>query len=75
MHGPSWSVLNFSHEACIVVSRGVVSLGSFLSSVVARRSIVDLRISREVRREVLGPGLSPFGNLAMITLVGWIDSA
>ena len=67
-------VLNFSHEMCMVVSRGVVSLGSFLSSIVAGRSKVALRVSREVRREVLGPGLSPFDNLAMITLVGWICS-
>jgi hypothetical protein len=36
------------------------------------RSRVALRVSREFRIEVLGPGLSPFGNLAMITLVGWI---
>ena len=47
-------VMNFSHEACKVVSRGVVSLGSLLSSVVAGRSKVALRVSREVRREVLG---------------------
>ncbi len=67
-------VMNFSHEACMVVSRGLVSLGSFLSSVFDERSKVALRISREVRREVLGPDLSPFGNLAMITLVGWIWS-
>jgi hypothetical protein len=33
---------------------------------------VALRISREVRREVLGPVLSRFGSVAMITLVGWI---
>ena len=65
-------VMNCSHEACIVMSRGVVSLGSFPSSVVAGRSKqVILRVSREVRREVLGAGLSPSGNLAMITLVGW----
>jgi len=38
----------------MVVSRGVVSLGSFLSSVVAGRSRVALRVSREVRREVFG---------------------
>jgi hypothetical protein len=35
---------------------------------------VALRVSREVRRDVLGPGLSLFGNVAMITLVGWICS-
>jgi hypothetical protein len=66
-------MMNFSHEACTGVSRGVlVSLGSFLSSVVAGRIKVALRVSREVQREVLGPALSPFGNLVMITLVGWI---
>ena len=59
---------------CIVVSRGVVPLGSFLNSEVAGRSRVALRVSREVQREVLGPGLSPFGSLAMMALVGWIWS-
>jgi hypothetical protein len=39
----------------MVVSRGVVSLGSFLSSEVAGRIRVALRVSREVRRNVLGP--------------------
>ena len=68
-------VMNFSHETCMVVSRGVVSLDSFLSSVViVERSKVALMVPKEVRREVLGHGLSPFGNLAMITLVGWICS-
>jgi hypothetical protein len=67
-------VIHFSHVACIVVSRGVVSLGSFLCSVFAGRSRVALRVSREVLREVLGPVLSPFGSLALITLVGWICS-
>ncbi len=56
----------------IVVCRGVVSLGTFLCFVVAGRSRVALRVSREVWREVLGPDLSPFGNLTMIALVGWI---
>ena len=65
-------VINCFHEACMVVSRGVVSLDNFLCSRVAERRRVSLRESREVRREVLGPSLSPFGNLAMITLVGWI---
>ena len=65
-------VINCFHDACMVVSRGVVSLRNFLSSVVVGRSKVDLRVSREVRREVLGAGLSSFGNLAMSTLVGWI---
>jgi len=56
----------------MVVSRGVVSEGSFLNSVDAGRSRVALSVYKEVRSEVLGPGLSPFGNLAMITVVGWI---
>ena len=67
-------VINCSHEMCMVVSRGVVSLGSFLSSVVAGRNKVALRVSREARREYLGLGLSSFGSLAMMTLVGWICS-
>ncbi len=65
-------VINFFHEACMVMSRGVVSEGNFLSFVVVGRSTVDLRVSREVQRAVLGAGLSPFCNLATITLVGWI---
>jgi len=65
-------VMYFSQEACIMLCRGVVSLGNFQSYVVAGRSRVALRISREVRREIFGPDLSPFGNLSMITLVGWI---
>ncbi len=48
----------------------VVSLGSFLCSVVAGRSRVALRVSWEARRAVLGPVLSPFGNLVMSTFVG-----
>ena len=67
-------VMNCSHEVCMVVSRGVVSLGSFLSSDVAGRYKVAQRISREVRREDLGPGLSAFGSLATMTLVGRICS-
>jgi len=53
----------------MVVSRGVVSLGSFLCSVVARSSSVALRVSMEIRRVVVGPVLSLFGSLAMITFV------
>ena len=64
------SAMNFIHEVCMVVSRGVVSLGSFMCYVVAGRSSVALRVSREVRRAVLGPGLSPFGSLAMRTFAG-----
>ncbi len=54
----------------MVVSIGVMSLGSFLGSVVAGRSRVAMRVSREVRREVSGLGLSPVASLAMMTLVG-----
>ena len=65
-------VITFFREVCMVVSRGLLSEGNFMTSVDAGRSRVALRVSREVRREVLGPGLSLFGNLAMITLVGWM---
>ena len=51
--------MNFSQEVCMVVSRGVISLGSFLCSVVAGRSRVALRVSKEARRAVLGLVLSP----------------
>ena len=54
----------------MVVSKGEVPLGSFLWSVVAGRSSVARRLSREVRRAGLGPVLSPFGSLAMSTFVG-----
>ncbi len=62
------------HKMCMVVSSGVVSLGSFLSFVVAGRSRVAMRESKEFRRKVLGPGLSQFGSLAMMTLVYWMWS-
>ena len=75
MYGGRSSVVMYcSHELCMVVSRGVVSLGSFLSSVVAGRSRVAQRVSKAVRREVLGPDLSPLGDSAMMTLVGWMWS-
>ena len=54
----------------MVVSRGVVSLGHFLCSVVVDRSSVALRVSREVRRAVSGPVLSPLGSLVMSIFVG-----
>ena len=54
----------------MVVSMGVVSLCGFLCFVVASRSSVALRVSREVCRAVLGHVLSPFGSLAMSTFVG-----
>ena len=63
-------VMNYIQEVSMVLRRGVVSLGSFLCSVVAGRSSVSLRVSREVRRAVLGPVLSPFGSRAMSTFVG-----
>ena len=65
-------VINYFHEACMVVSRGVESEGSFLNSVDAGKMRVALRVSIEVRREVLGPGLSPFGKRVMNTVVGWM---
>ena len=48
-------MINCFHEACIVVSRGVVSWGNFLGFVDAGRSGMARRVSREVRREVSGP--------------------
>ncbi len=62
-------VMNFIQEVWIVVSRDVVSLGSFLCSVVAGRSSVALRASREARRAGSGLVLSPLGSLAMSTVV------
>ena len=56
----------------VVMSRGAVSLSSFLCSVVAGQSSVALRVSKEARRVVLGPVLSPFGSQAMSTFVGWM---
>ena len=63
---------NFIYDVCMVVSWGVVSLGSFLCSVEEGRSRVALRVSREVRRVIFGLVLSAFGSLAMITFVGEI---
>ena len=53
----------------MVVSRGLVSLGKFLCLVVAGRRSVARRISKEVRRAVLGPVLSPLDSLAMSAFV------
>ena len=58
------------HDVCMVVRRGVVSLGSFLCSVVEGKSRVARSVSREARRAVFGPVLSAFGSLAMSTFVG-----
>ena len=63
-------LMNLIHDVCMVVSRGLVFLGSFLCSVCEGRSRVALRVSREVRRAVFGPVLSTFGSLAMSTSVG-----
>ena len=59
-------------EVWIAVSRGVVSLDSFLCSVVAGDSSVALRVSREVLSADLGPVLSPLGSLAMSASVGGV---
>ena len=64
--------MNGSHEECIGVERGVVFLGSFLSSNEAVRSRVALGESMAVRRDTLFPGLSPLGSLAMMLSVGCI---
>ena len=61
---------NFIHEVCMVVFSDVVSLGSVLCSVVAGRSNVAIRVSREVRRAFLGPVVSALRSLAMSTFVG-----
>ena len=66
--------MNFSHVVCMAVSKGDVSFGSFLCSVVEGRSRMALRVSMEVLREVLLPGLSPLGSRAIITFVGWMCS-
>jgi hypothetical protein len=58
-------VMTSVQEVCMGMSRGVLSLGSFLCSVVVGRSIVALRVSIEVQRAVLEHVLSPFGSLAM----------
>ncbi len=54
----------------MAVSKGVGSLGSFLCSVVAGRRSVALNVSREARRAVLGPVLSPLSSLSMSEFVG-----
>ncbi len=65
-------LMNFIHDVCMVVSWGLVSLRSFLCSVLEGSSRVALRVSREVRRAVFGPVLSAFGSLAMDTFVGCV---
>ena len=51
--------LTGSHERRIRVERGVVFLGIFLRSEEVERIKVALRESMYVRRDVLGPGISP----------------
>ena len=63
-------LMYFVHDVCMLVCWGVVSLGSFLCSVVEGRSSVALKLSREVRRAVLGPVLSAFESLDRNTSVG-----
>ncbi len=58
------------HDVCMVVRRGVMSLGSFLCLVVEGRSRVARSVYREVRRAGFGPVLSAFESLAMSTLWG-----
>ena len=58
------------HDVCIVVSSGVVSLGSFVCSVVVGWRRVARSVSSEVRRAVFGPVFSAFGSLAMSAFVG-----
>ena len=60
----------FIHDVYMVVSWGVVSLGSFLCSVVEGRSRVAISVFREVLRAVFGPVLSAFGSLDRSTSVG-----
>ena len=63
-------VMYFVHDVCMVVCWGVVSLGSFMCSVVEARSRVALKVSKEVRRAVFGPVLSALGSLYRSTSVG-----
>ena len=55
----------------------MLAFGSFLCSVLAGRSRVALKVSMDVRSVVFGPGLSPFGSFASITLVGelWYEAS
>ena len=64
----------WNHEVCMVVIRGEASFGSFLCNVAEGRSKVARRVSMEVLRAILLPGLSPLGRRAIITLVGWMCS-
>lgn len=76
--GECWAMFSSAHvmkhcqEGCMSVEAGVVSSGSFLCSVVARRRRVARRVSMEVRSADLGLSLFPFGSLVSMTLVGWM---
>ncbi len=63
-------LIYFNHDVCMLVCWGVVSLGSFMCSVVEGRRRVARRVSSEVRREVFGPVLSAFGRLGRSASVG-----
>ena len=63
-------IMNGNHVGCIGVTRGVVYIGSFLSSEEAGRNRVALKESMVVRRVALVSGLSQLGSLAMVTSVG-----
>jgi hypothetical protein len=65
--------MNGSRDKCAIVERGVVSLGSFLSSEEAGRRRLARSESIVVQRNVSIPAsLSPLGSLAMMSLVGCI---
>ena len=70
--GRSPGFRNGSQEGRIIVEKGVVFLGRFLSSEEAGSSRVALRESMALRRDVLTPGLSSLGSLATMTLAGCI---
>ena len=67
-------VMYLCHEVCMVVSFGITSFGNLRCSVLEGRSRVARRVSMEVRRAALAPGLSPLGSLAITTVVGCICS-
>ncbi len=71
-------MLRYGYEVWwIRVAFVVLGFGSFLCSVVAGRSKGVLRVSMVVRSVVFGPGLSPLGSLASMTLVGemWYEAS
>jgi hypothetical protein len=58
------------HVWRIKVAFVMLGFGSFLCSVVAGSIKVAFRVSIALQSAVLGPGLSPLGCLASMTLVG-----